>query len=120
MKQGTLIIGIESAEEKKRRVLSIFRGDKADPTPRFSFASVEELARTLNPERWSLLTALVGAPKALAPAELAKKVGRDEKAVNNDAQVLLHGKLIQQDDGGKLFFPYPRLRVEFELPAPTA
>jgi predicted transcriptional regulator len=110
----TLTIGVSSIAETKRRMLAAFRGRPQGC--RYSFASREDLLRTLNPNRWAIIEALTGAGP-LGVRELARRVGRDVKGVHTDAQALVLCGLIDKTKSGKLHFPYDAVHVDFTLKA---
>lgn len=118
MQQDILTIGVASLSEVQTRMKSALRG-KRDATPRFTFTNSEDLLRTLNPNRWGLLQAMVGAG-VLGVRELARRVGRDVKGVHTDAAALVACGLIDKADDGALHFPYSSVRVEFETLAKAA
>lgn len=119
MDETTLTIGIDNIEGVKRRMKSALRRGEAEATPRYTFQSAEDMARTLTPGRWGLLAALTGAGP-LGVRELARRVGRDVKGVHTDAQALVLCGLLDKAADGKLSFPYQHVKVQFELHALAA
>lgn len=115
MNEKMLTIDVASPKEAARRMKAAFRG-KADVSARYSFASREDLLRTLSPNRWSLIEALTGAGP-LGVRELARRAGRDVKGVHTDAQALVLCGLVEKSEDGKLHFPYDAVHVEFVLKA---
>lgn len=106
----TLLIRVESeAEWNARIVQAVARGEPQPPG--YSFASEEALLDTLTGNRFAMLKALSGAGP-LGVRELARRVGRDVRAVHADAQRLAVNGLIDKLPGGKLHFPYDAVRVE--------
>jgi len=118
MRQDILTIGVASLSEVKARMKAALRG-QCDATARFTFASSEDLLRTLNPNRWGLLQAMAGAG-SIGVRELARRVGRDVKGVHTDAAALVACGLIDKADDGALHFPYTGVHVEFEALAKAA
>ncbi len=47
--------------------------------------------------------------------ELARRLGRDVKAVHGDVQELIERKFIEKTEDGKIEFPYDEVRVNFVL-----
>lgn len=119
MDEATLTIGIDSMAEAKQRILNALRKGQPAATPRYTFQSAEDMARTLTPGRWGLITALTGAG-SLGVRELARRVNRDVKGVHTDAQALVLCGLVDKTSDGKLSFPYRHVRVQFELHARAA
>jgi predicted transcriptional regulator len=79
-----------------------------------SFASVELLSQTLTTKRWELLKTMTG-EGAMTIRELARRVGRDVKAVHTDVHALLNAGVIERTDDSRIVFPYDAVRVEFKL-----
>jgi len=52
---------------------------------------------------------------ALTIREVARRVGRDVKAVHGDVHALLAAGLVDRTDDGRVVFPYDAVRVEFDL-----
>lgn len=118
MNENFLTIGVATIEEVKARTKAAIRGE-GDATPRFTFASGEDLLRTLNANRWGLLRALAGAGP-LGVRELARRVDRDVKGVHTDAVALVDCGLLEKTDSGSLLFPYEGVHVEFQTRAQAA
>lgn len=114
----TLTIDVASIASVKARMKAAVLGE-GDATPRFTFTSGEDLLRTLNANRWRLLTALAGAGP-LGVRELARRVDRDVKGVHTDANALVECGLIEKIENGALLFPYEGLHVEFDARAEAA
>lgn len=110
MDMTTLTIDIGDFESIKARLCS----GKPDSTPRYTFPSAEAMARTLTPGRWGLLAALTGSG-CMGVRELARRVGRDVRAVHADAQALVLCGLVDKSEDGKLHFPYNTVHVDFTL-----
>lgn len=107
-----LTIGVASISDVKSRLKALTPAQR-DSSPRFTFTSGEDLLRTLNPNRWSLLQALAGAGP-LGVRELARRVDRDVKGVHTDSAALVACGLIEKTAAGALHFPYDGVHVEFE------
>lgn len=119
MDETTLIIGIDSMQGARQRILAALRSGRAAATPRYTFQSAEDMARILTPGRWGLIAALTGAGP-LGVRELARRVNRDVKGVHTDAQALVQCGLVDKASDGKLLFPYQHVKVQFELHAKAA
>jgi predicted transcriptional regulator len=52
---------------------------------------------------------------AMTIRELARRVGRDVKAVHTDVHALLNAGVIERTDDSRIVFPYDAVRVEFKL-----
>lgn len=110
----TVTLEVASAEEVRQRALAAFRG-KAQ-APRISFATPELLWKVLTAKRWELLKAMAG-EGPLSLREVARRVGRDVKAVHADVHALLDAGILDRTDSGKIEFPFDAIRVQFTLNA---
>ena len=104
-------LSIASREDISRRAAAAFRGEGQGA--HISFSSVELLWKTLSMKRWEILRAMTG-QGALSIREVARRVGRDVKAVHGDVTVLLHAGILDQADAG-VVFPYDAVHVDFTL-----
>ncbi|MEO6403338.1 MAG: MarR family transcriptional regulator [Vicinamibacteria bacterium] len=118
MDATTLTIEVASLDDVKKQIKAVFRG-KADETHRYTFLTPEAMAQALTPPRWIILRTLTGAGP-LGIRELARRVGRDVKAVHTDADALVRAGLVEKTKDRKLSFPYKRVKVAFELRAVKA
>ena len=84
--------------------------------PRISFETPELLWKVLTAKRWDILKALTGAGP-VSIREVARRVGRDVKAVHGDVHALLLAGLIDKTEDGKVVFPYEALHVDFMIKA---
>lgn len=83
--------------------------------PRISFETPELLWKVLTAKRWEIIKAMTGTD-ALAIREIARRVGRDVKAVHGDVHALLNAGLLEKTDKG-IVFPYDAVHVDFMLEA---
>jgi len=80
-----------------------------------SFASVELLWKVLTPKRLDILRALAGAgPRSIR--EVARRVGRDVKAVHGDVRSLIDAGIVEETPDG-VRFGYDAVHVDFTLDA---
>ena len=104
-------LGVASLEDVKRRTAAAFRGE---PQGEFiSFISADLLWRVLTAKRWEILQAMTGQGE-MAIREIARRVGRDVKAVHGDVQGLLKAGVIERGVRG-VVFPYDAVHVDFTL-----
>jgi predicted transcriptional regulator len=108
----TVTLEVSSREAAKRRALRAFEGE-----PQGTFISFETpalLFKVLTQKRWELLSALTGAgPMTLR--EVARRVGRDVKAVHGDVHALLNAGILQKTKEGRIIFPFEAVHVDFML-----
>jgi predicted transcriptional regulator len=107
-------IDVCSLEEVNRRVLAAFEGEEQGET--ISFATPALLFKVITSKRWDLLNTMTGA-SPLAIRELARRLGRDVKAVHADVHALLNAGVLSKDENGKVVFPYDAIHVDFMLKA---
>lgn len=112
MTQVTLCIA--SADDVSKRARAAFRGEKQGAF--ISFGSPDLLWRVLTRKRWDILRAMTG-QGPLAIREIARRVGRDVKAVHSDVHALIDAGVARRDEAGGFVFPYDSVRVEFTLNA---
>jgi predicted transcriptional regulator len=84
--------------------------------PRISFETPELLWKVLTAKRWEILKTMTGAGP-LAIREIARRVGRDVKAVHGDIHALLNAGLLDKAEDGRVVFPYDAVHVDFVLKA---
>lgn len=107
-------LGLSSIEETKRQMAAAFRGE-AQGT-HIDFASIDLLWKVLTVKRWEILQAMAGQGD-MAIREVARRVGRDVKAVHGDITALIAAGIIDKTSDGKVVFPYGGIRVDFTLKA---
>jgi predicted transcriptional regulator len=110
-KMNTVTLSVASREDMSRRARAAFLGH--DQGAHISFASVDLLWQTLTKKRWEILHAMTGQGD-LAIREVARRVGRDVKAVHGDITALIHAGVVERTDRGVLF-PYDAIHVDFTL-----
>ena len=82
--------------------------------PQIAFASVDLLHRICAPKRLAILRAMAGAGP-LPVREVARRVGRDVKAVHRDMTALVRAGLLDRDEDGRMSFPDDGVRIEVDL-----
>lgn len=108
---NTVTFGLPSAEATTQRMAAAFRGEVQGA--HLSFASAELLWKVLTAKRWEILRAMTGEGE-IAIREIARRVGRDVKAVHGDVQALLTAGILDRADRG-VIFPYDAIHVDFTL-----
>jgi predicted transcriptional regulator len=114
----TLTIRVETEGRWSARIVQAAERSEPQP-PGFSFRSDEELLDTLTGNRFAILKALCGAGP-VGVRELARRVGRDVRAVHADAKRLVGIGLIDSTEDGKLSFPYHGVHLELDWRAAAA
>ena len=108
----TVTLEVSSRENTNKRFLKAFEGKPQGDI--ISFESPALLFKVLSGKRWEVLNIMTGAGP-MTIRELARRLGRDVKAVHSDVQALLHAGLLQKTDTGRIVFPYDALHVDFML-----
>ncbi len=112
----TVTLEVRSPEDAMAGFVSAWRSGKAEKTARLAFATPELLWQVLTAKRWELLKVLCGiGPVSIR--EVARRVGRDVKAVHGDVTALLNAGVLDRAEGGGIVFPFEAIRVEFMLQA---
>jgi predicted transcriptional regulator len=107
----TVTLGVSSIEDTKRQMEAAFRGEQLGAF--ISFASIELLWKVLTAKRWEILRAMTG-QGALSIREVARRVGRDVKAVHGDITSLINAGVLDRTGDG-VIFPYDAVHVDFTL-----
>lgn len=110
----TVILGVRSVDEITADILRHATATE-DAAPRISFESHEALWGLLNEKRWEVLKAMAGAGP-LSIREVARRVGRDVKAVHGDVTALIKSGVVDRHEGG-VVFPYDAIHVDYVLNA---
>jgi len=108
----TVTLEVSSRESSNRRFLRAFEGETQGAF--ISFESPALLFKVLSGKRWELLTLMTGAG-AMTIRELARRLGRDVKAVHGDVHALLNAGILQKTDTGRIIFPFDAVHVDFML-----
>jgi predicted transcriptional regulator len=107
----TVTLSVSSRDQANQRLAEAFAG--TDHGAHISFPTVELLWQTLTAKRWEVLRAMTGAG-AISIREVARRVGRDVKAVHGDVTALVLAGVIDRTAAG-VIFPYDAVHVEFTL-----
>lgn len=106
-----ITLSVANRNDVSRRFASAFRGESQGAF--ISFKSVELLWRTLTKKRWEILQAMTG-EGAMSVRGVARKVGRDVKAVHADVTALTLAGIVERSEEG-VVFPYSVVHVDFTL-----
>ena len=110
----TLTLQVSSRDDWNAQIMEAFEGKPQAPS--ISFESPALLFKVLSGKRWDLLQVMAGAcPMSIR--EVARRAGRDVKAVHGDVQRLLKAGVIDKIEDGKVVFPFDALHVAFTLQA---
>ncbi|HUZ95245.1 MAG TPA: hypothetical protein VMU57_10065 [Edaphobacter sp.] len=115
----TLIIGNQSDPEIRERVIRAWKTGKADSTARLDFVNLDDAWKLLSDKRRQIMHAMAGAGP-LSIREVARRVGRDVRAVHSDVQILHHAGVIDKTEDGRMVLPYKTIKFDFTLDAQKA
>ena len=108
---NVVTVSVASLDDVKSRLAAAFRGEPQGN--HISFLSVEQMWKTLSPKRAEVLRAMTS-QGAMSIREVARRVGRDVKAVHGDVHALLAAGVIEREGKG-VIFPYDAVHVDFML-----
>jgi len=105
-------LNVSSRESTNTRFLRAFEGEPQGDI--ISFESPALLFKVLSGKRWEVLNVMTGSGPVTI-RELARRLGRDVKAVHGDVHTLLSAGVLQKTDSGHIVFPFDALHVDFML-----
>ena len=108
----TVTLDVSSREIINKRFLRAFEGEAQGDI--ISFESPALLFKILSGKRWEVLNLMTGSGP-MTIRELARRLGRDVKAVHGDVHALLNAGILQKTDTGQIIFPFDALHVDFML-----
>lgn len=106
---NTVTLSVATRDQTNARFLAAAKG--IPQGSHISFATPELLWKTLTQRRWELLKAMTG-QGVMSIREVARRVGRDVKAVHGDVTALINAGIIDRADRG-VIFPYDAIHVDF-------
>lgn len=109
-----VMLSVESTDSVAERAKQAFNGKTQGAY--ISFASLDLLWKVLAPNRMEIVKVLTGS-EPLALREIARRVGRDVKAVHTDVQMLLKAGVLDKTESGQIVFGYDAVHVDFMLQA---
>lgn len=113
---NTVVLEVRSLADCLADAAQTMKIGKAETEARISFATPELLWQVLTARRWELLKVMCGAGPISIP-EVARRVGRDVKAVDGDVSALLNAGVLSLAEEGGVVFPFEAVKVEFMLQA---
>ena len=120
--ERTLRICVMSLEEMKAYsrdyARDIANGVRRDVITR-GYISQELLWKKLTPKRLEMINAMVGAG-SMSIRGLARRMGRDVKAVHGDVQALLEDNFLVKTERGEIELPFAEVRLEVAMRAQVA
>jgi predicted transcriptional regulator len=107
----TVTLGLASTEAPRQRLAAAFNGEAQGA--HITFLSPALIWKVLTPKRWDILKAMTGEGE-LSIREVARRVGRDVKAVHGDVHALLDAGILDRTDRG-VMFAFEAVHVDFTL-----
>jgi predicted transcriptional regulator len=111
---NTLIIGNQPVAERRADIVRAWKTGKPEAAARLDFESLEGAWSLLNAKRWAILRVMAG-QGPLAIREIARRVGRDVRAVHSDVRALHLSGVIDKTPEGRMILPYDVIRLDFTL-----
>jgi predicted transcriptional regulator len=108
----TVTLDVSSREATNKRFLRAVEGEPQGDI--ISFESPALLFKVLSGKRWEVLNLMTGSGP-MTIRELARRLGRDVKAVHGDVHALLNAGILQKTESGQIIFPFEALHVDFML-----
>jgi predicted transcriptional regulator len=112
-KKSTVTLSVTARGEVSGRMRRALAGQRQGAF--ISFASIDLLWTVVTPKRLDILRALAG-DESLSIREVARRVGRDVKAVHGDVHGLIDAGIVDETPAG-VRFGYDAVRVDFTLDA---
>ena len=109
---NTLVIGNQPIGRRRAAVVQAWKTGVPEPEARLDFESLEGAWQLLSPKRWAILRTMAG-QGPLAIREIARRVGRDVRAVHSDIRALHLSGVIDKTQDGKMVLPYDVIRLDF-------
>lgn len=108
----TVILSVESIDSVADNAKHAFKGKAQDEY--ITFASIDLLWKVLAPNRMAIVKVLTGS-KPLLVSEIASRLGRNIKAVQNDVRMLIKLGILDQAESKQIVFNYDAIHVDFML-----
>ena len=111
---NTLIIGNRPTAQRRADIVRAWTTGKPEDAARLDFESLEDAWHLLSSKRWAILRTMAG-QGPLAIREIARRVGRDVRAVHSDVRALHLSGVIDKTPEGQMILPYDTIRLDFEF-----
>jgi len=113
---STVVLEVRSLRDTLSDAAGAMRSGRGEAEVRIAFSTPELLWQVLSAKRWELLKLMCGAGP-LSIREVARRAGRDVKAVHGDVRALLDAGVLSRTASGGVEFPFDEVKVEFMLQA---
>jgi len=109
---NTLVIGNQPMAQRRAEIVQAWKTAVPEPVARLDFDNLEAAWQLLSPKRWAILRTMAG-QGPLAIREIARRVGRDVRAVHSDVRALHLSGVIDKAPDGRMALPYDVIRLDF-------
>ena len=100
--------------QRRAEIVHAWKTGRPETAAQLDFESLEGAWKLLNAKRWGVLRAMAG-QGPLAIREIARRVGRDVRAVHSDVRALHLSGVIDKTPEGQMILPYEVIRLDFTL-----
>ena len=101
----TVVFSVKNDHQFRDDIVHAWETGESKGYAEHSFPTAERLFDVISSKRWDILGVMAGAG-GLSIREVARRVGRDVKAVHGDVIALLSNGVIDRGASGKIIFPY--------------
>ena len=112
VEKKVVTIGVTTIEEAKARASRAIR-TREFPGYGIYFLDLDLMWRVIAPKRWDILRAMVG-QGLMSIREVARRVGRDVKAVHGDVKALKLTGIVKAEER-KVVFPYDEIHIDVTI-----
>jgi predicted transcriptional regulator len=112
----TLIIGNQTPEQRRVSILQAVGAGAAEPGARLDFDRLEDAWKLISEKRWGIIKIMTGAGP-LSIREIARRTGRDVRAVHSDVTLLHQSGVIDRAEDGRMVLPYDVIQLDFTFDA---
>ncbi len=113
----TLVVRIDTLDTAGQSFIEALRtaqtGKQVKLSHTLGFASYATMHKVLSPARLDIVKTMAG-QGSMSIREVARRIGRDFKAVHTDVTTLIKAGVIDRA-GGEIIFPYDRIHFEFDI-----
>jgi predicted transcriptional regulator len=102
------------SRESLRNAIAVAEAGREEEHRSLVFATHELFSKRLSVKRLDLMQVMLRAGP-MSIRELARRAGRDIKAVHGDVQALIEAGLIEKTDTGQIVFPYDEVHLDIVL-----
>jgi predicted transcriptional regulator len=113
---NTLIIGNRTQEPRRAAIARAVGTGEAEPAARLDYDRLEDAWKLFSEKRWGIIQGMTGAGP-LSIRELARRIGRDVRAVHSDVTLLHHAGVIDRTEDGRMVFPYDVVQLDLTFDA---